>query len=76
MLHVPEGIDTSQEAGVSLCIHSTIIDHGSYLLELDQPAQARSNPPNLFRAQLAADRQTVDVIVGGGRSELTLSRCL
>jgi hypothetical protein len=64
-LHVPEAFDASG----ALCV-------GTYRVGGDE-TQARSTlPRNIFRSQMAPDNKAVDVVVGGGRLELKLGRCL
>ena len=63
-LHVPDALDPD-----SLCVGSHRIGSGE--------AEAGSElPRNVFRVALAPSKKTVDVVVGGGRQELKLGRCL
>ena len=64
-LHVPEAFDASD----ALCV-------GTYRLGGDATQASSGLPRNVFRAQLAPDSKTVDVVMGGGRLELKLGRCL
>ena len=67
MLHVPEGVGTSD----ALCIGGVrIVDVAAN--ELSKGAKSGT----VVRAQLASDGKTVDVVVGGGRAQLKLGRCL
>jgi len=63
-LHLPDGVDGSD----ALCV-------GSYRVGGDTVAETVL-PRNVFHARMAPGNQTVDVVVGGGRSELKLGRCL
>ena len=65
VLHVPEAFDASD----ALCV-------GTYRLGGDATQASSGLPRNVFRAQLAPDSKTVDVVMGGGHLELKLGRCL
>ena len=61
VLHVPEPFNPSD----ALCLNGYGIE-GSTMLLL---------PQNIFSAEVASDRKTVDVVVGGGHSTLRLASC-
>lgn len=62
-LHLPDGVDASD----ALCV-------GSYRIGVAEVSNEL--PRNVFRARLVPGNKTVDVVVGGGHSELKLGRCL
>lgn len=65
VLHVPEAFDASD----ALCVGSHRVG--------DSETVARSElPRNVFRAQMAPDKKTANIVVGGGRVQLKLGRCL
>jgi hypothetical protein len=69
VLHVP----VPEEGMGTLCIGDyRVVAAGT---EADERAASQVLPRNVFSTRLAEDAKTVDVVVGGGRSELKLERC-
>lgn len=65
VLHVPDAFHASE----ALCV-------GSYRVGGDEAEARGEMPRNVFRAEMAPCNKTVDVVVGGGRLDLKLGRCL
>ena len=68
VLHVPASIAVS-----SLCVGDyNVADTTTET----SPHQLQGLPTNVFHVEMGADRKTVDVVVGGGPTELKLQACL
>ena len=74
VMHVPEALAASD----ALCVGTDLAGTGGYLVggHGAEPGARGGLPRNVFDARLAADNKTVDVVVGGGRVDLKLGRCL
>ena len=67
VLHVPSPVALS-----SLCVGDYRVDVAANT----STQQQQVLPANVFRVELGADRETVDVVVGGGQTKLKLQQCL